>query len=225
MFKEKASKFDDEFNLKMKTKKDAFKADLSSLELEDSNARDGFATFSVDFENPFKVIKKELSDLINIYEELGIWSLCSACLESIKTIRKTLDTSKHCMTIEKINDICDSLQNVIFFLIRKQMTEEDESNVEKILNFSSEKVNCLIDIFKASFVSNKFHAIVFVERKYTAFYLNQILEKISHLEEYHFIKSDFVFGNSRQNIKETMNNTKQVNLFFYFRTLNSAAIE
>jgi endoribonuclease Dicer len=97
------------------------------------------------------------------------------------------------------------------------MSEEDESNFKKVLEFSSEKVNCLIEIFRSSIIAQKFHAIVFVERKYSAYYLDQILQKLCKMEEFAFIKSDFVFGNSRQNIKEIMNNTKQAFVLQKFR--------
>jgi len=206
MFKDKASKLDDEFIKKFRNQNEELPDDASNLE----EMRREFSKFSIDLENPFKVIKKELSDLINIYEELGIWSLSHACVESVKTIKRTLETCKHFIASELVENIGDSVYNSICYLIQKIMIKGDEDDVEKILKYSSEKVNCLIDIFRSSLMANKFHAIVFVERKHTAFYLDQILQKISKLEEYNFIKSDFVFGNSRQSIKEVMNNSKQV---------------
>ena len=41
---------------------------------------------SVDTENPFKTIKKELSELEHILEELGIWSFTGAFEQSLLNI-------------------------------------------------------------------------------------------------------------------------------------------
>lgn len=209
MFKEKASILDDEFTKKFRHQNEELPEMTPNLE----EIKREFSKLSIDLENPFKVIKKELSDLINIFEELGIWSLSQACVDSVKTIKRSLETCKHFITTELVENIGESINKSVFFLIRKLMSKDDEQDVNKVLKYSSEKVNCLVDIFRSSLMANKFHAIVFVERKHTAFYLDKILQKISKLEEFNFIKSDFVFGNSRQNIKEIMNNSKQVICF------------
>ena len=198
---------DDEFGRKIKNKNDEITGQMINSE---ENKLD-YSTFSSDIENPFKIIKKELTDLLNIYEELGIWSLSSACVDSIKTIRRALETCKHCLSKELIDNIADSIEENIFFIIRQTISLEDQNNIGKILEFSSVKVNCLVEILRSSYNAKKFHAIVFVERKYTAYYLDQILQNIRQLPDYDFIKSDYVFGNTRQNIKEIMNNAKQVN--------------
>jgi hypothetical protein len=209
MFKVKTTELDDEFVKKFRLQNEQLL--IESLNTEEEVQRK-YSKFSVDIENPFKVIKKELSDLINIYEELGVWSLSHAYVESVKTIKKSLETCKHIIGSELIENIGESINKSISYLIRKLIADGEENDVDKILRNSSEKVNCLVDIFKTSLTTNKFHAIVFVERKHTAYYLDQILQKISKLEEFKFIRSDFVFGNSRQNIKEFMNNSKQVSL-------------
>ena len=210
MFRDKATKMEEKFNNKIRNKSVEMVSSEEPDVNPDENKRD-YAAFSGEIENPFKIIKKELTDLINIYEELGIWSFTSACLDSLKTIKRALEACNHCLSTEIIQNIVDSIHDNLFFLIRQTMSLEDQNDSNKILEYSSEKVNCLIEIFRSSFEAKQFHAIVFVERKYTAYYLDQIMQKICSLDEFSFIKSDYVFGNTRQNTKEIMNNAKQVN--------------
>lgn len=177
---------------------------------DDSETSLDLSLFKADSENPFKVVKKELSDLINIYEELGIWSLSIACEDAIQTIKGSFDSFKHSIDISVMDNIGDSIKTAVYTAIRQVMNEEDEKDAKKILKYSTEKVRCFVEVLRNSFGDKKIHGIVFVERKHTAYYLNRILDSIKVLDEYSFIKSDFLFGASRSNTKEVMNNAKQV---------------
>lgn len=146
-------------------------------------------------------IRKELTDLKNIEIELGVWSFK-------KALEKFLSNFK----INSINQDQEFLKLNELLIPNNDLKNHNVG--EKILKYSSSKVNLLLQILNDHRGSKKdFHAIVFVERKKTASLLSQLLNSL----KYSFLKCDFVHGiNSRSmGIYETLNLKKQVNAKLY----------
>lgn len=173
-----------------------------------------YVNASVDTENPFKTIKKELSELEHILEELGSWSFAGAFEQSLLNIQSCLEYFNDKLELNVMNLFLENLKKIFESSIQSILSKEDLEDSKKILDNSSNKLNCLVNLFQANNLKSKeFHSIVFVERRSTAFYLNKLFSKLNELDDYKFIKSDFIYGYSTSKAPGTdivMNNIKQV---------------
>jgi superfamily II DNA/RNA helicase len=157
--------------------------------------------------------------LEKVYEELGLFSLKSALnktLECMESFIKSLDSNFN--QLASVKSIQISFENILNKL-NLQLSQEEELDenrnklnlYEIIIKYSSNKVKSLLEIFRTHNQSNKFWSIVFVERKYTASFLNDLIQKLSeNSSEWTFLKSDLIYGSSRENNRETFNSIKQV---------------
>ncbi len=94
--------------------------------------------------------------------------------------------------------------------MRLSITEQDQNDPNQILKYSSDKLNSLVDLIRNINAKPQLvHSIVFVERRSIAFYLNSLLSKLSQLEEWKFIRSDFLFSICKSSNID-MDKTKQV---------------
>lgn len=197
--KKMATEYDEKFSKFLKERKD------NLLKSSSASSR----IFNTETDNPFKVIKKELGDLENLLEELGLWSFCKAYQDSVQRILNNFNSVDKSLNNNVIDLMKTSLTSLFNQHVRSIISEEDENNLEKILELSSVKVNCLLDIFNSYKATPKFHSIVFVDRKTIAFHLNLIIQNLSQLDEWKFIKSDYLFSDSGSYV--AMSATKQVN--------------
>jgi hypothetical protein len=187
---------------------------LKKKQIYNDEEASSYLNASVDTENPFKVIKKELSELEHILEELGIWSFALAYQQSIINIQSCMEYFNDKIETNFIELFLQNLKNIFEQSIQSLLSKEDQDDSKKILEYSSNKLNCLVNLFQANNLKFKqFHSIVFVERRSTAFYLNKLFSKLNELDDYNFIKSDFLYGYSSSKypgVDIVMNNIKQV---------------
>lgn len=165
--------------------------------------------FSSKNENVFNALKKECSDIENIFDELGLWSFYKAL--KIFVIDQ-LDTNKFFSTEpnekNKLDEIKLNFRNLLD-LVPTFLSEENEINAEKILEYSSDKFKKLFEIYLKQKNNNQnFHSIIFVERKSTAYHMDLILKNLAQTETWSFIKSDYI--SSISGGKKNMNSTQQV---------------
>ncbi len=154
-----------------------------------------------------------MSELEHILEELGIWSFALAYEQSIIIIKSSIEYFSDKIETNVIESFLENLNNIFESSIQPVLSKEDLEDPKKILFNSSNKLNCLVNLFQANLEYKQFHSIVFVERKSTAFYLNKLFSKLNELDEYKFIKSDFLYGYSSSKSSGcdiVMNNIKQV---------------
>ncbi|CAF0962428.1 unnamed protein product [Brachionus calyciflorus] len=185
--------------IKRNRKANALEFSESSL----NNSEKNFM-FSNENENPYKTLKRELSDLESILEDLGLWSFSIALQDTISKL-KSSDLVSYDATIKsEIKSFVEKMESLLNDEVRKLISKDDEENLEKILAYSSEKLNCLLDIYLEKSELSSFHSIVFVERKAASFYIDFVLQKLSKLEKWAFIKSDHIFGVSGLRNKMTL---------------------
>lgn len=183
------------------------KAKLNSDENDDNSNKSS--------NNPYKYLKKEFTEQLHILLELGLYGFKQAFTAFKSTVNKRIESYNQ-IDLKEINELIESLKMHFDYLLSLNLPDEDEQEGNKILGYSSKKVNALVDIYREAYrtemveISSKFHSIIFVDRKRIAFYLNSILEKLSNsCENLNFIKCSFVYGTSMNNA-EQMNPTKQV---------------
>ena len=172
-------------------------------------------------ENPFRFLKKEFADLESIFMELGLWSFQVAYKTLFKSLPARMLLFKKFLSTEFVDTLVASLECSFDLLLSQLIT--DSETTEDVLANSSDKVNCLVNIFKDAHMNyskhssdeasiSRFHSIIFVARKKTASYLNNIFSLLSRNEEFYFLKSDFVYGTTQTNAEENMNVIRQVNI-------------
>ena len=173
-------------------------------------------------ENPFRMLKKEFADLESIFMELGLWSFQAAYKTLIKSLPARMLLFKKFLSTEFIDALVASIE-CSFDLLLSQLITDSDTTVNVLAN-SSDKVNCLVNIFKDARMNyakhsssneagkSRFHSIIFVARKKTASYLNNIFSVLSRHEEFDFLKSDFVYGTTQTNTEENMSVMRQVNI-------------
>ncbi|RNA38512.1 Endoribonuclease Dicer [Brachionus plicatilis] len=179
------------------------------------NGEDRQMIFSSQNDNPYNSIKKECSDVQNVFEELGLWSFCKALREFNDRLVSTNYSAFEPSEKKKIDEFIKKFEN-LFEMVREIMSEEDEHNVEKIYQFSSEKLKKMLDIYLQQKENNQnFHSIIFVERKYMAYFMDMILKNLNQTETWSFIKSDFI--SSISGTKKNMTLTQQEKALRSFR--------
>lgn len=165
-------------------------------------------------DNVFKPLKREFGDLKSIFLELGLWSFNIAYNDSMENMLDKIPTvcfdSDATYFKEYVRDIKLKFDDLIF-----KCYSQDEIT-ENILEFSSEKVNCLVEIFHDANLKSsedtqneKMHSIVFVDRKKIAYYLDFLLKKLNQRDCLNFIQSDHLYSSSQSNAKD-MSILKQV---------------
>lgn len=200
------SDLDRQFRDQIKENKDI---QASQEELGQTYAFEQDLIFVSDPKNPYKILKNELSNLQNHLEELGLWSF-----------KKAFDDFLQRWSKVKVEDaesewkmMLHHLSEIRLTYIETLLPKVDEDNVEKLLEYSSQKLRALIEWLKEKANNYKtFHAIVFVERRSTAYYLNLVLTQLG--EKYPFIKSNFMHGDAKGAIDVPMDLKKQVNGIF-----------
>lgn len=175
------------------------------------NSQNNNKVFSNENESPFKTIKRECSDLDNILKDLGLWSFSIALQDAIEKYKKNDSISSKNVT--EMKNFGEQLED-LFKQVRLKISQEEEENLENILIFSSEKLNCLLDIYNENNKKSNFHSIVFVERKSTAKYIDIVFKKLSQIEKWSFIKSDHLFGVS--GVRNNMTIAKQAFKIIFF---------
>ena len=204
------------FNKKIDLVKEQFRSleDLYKKRI-DSNTQNN-EVFLIE-KNPFKDCKKYFSDLNCILDELGYF----AFYLSFRKIReKMMRVFSEFQQNINIVDIKEYLEKLFDFINEfcNQVIDGDEllANKENSQKYSSPKVQCFLNILKEKHLSdsessdNKFHAIVFVERKETALGFRDLMKKISELDEWKFIKCEYIIGHSNLKHGEKMDCKQQV---------------
>lgn len=141
--KKKATQYDDLYSKNLKEQKDLL---LKSIENNEMDLNPTICSNEV--ESPFRTLRKECSDLENIIEELGLWSFSMAFQNSIKVIRKAFSSCDDRINMVDIDSMIESMNCIFNIEVRKLISEEDELECEKTLDLSSEKLNCLLEIFR-----------------------------------------------------------------------------
>ena len=165
-------------------------------------------------DNIFKPLKKEFNDLKSVFLELGLWSFNLAYNNSMQTIINKIPTVCYDDDADYFQSYIEGLKLKFDDIISKLYTNDEIT--QNILQFSSEKVNCLIEIFQDANLrptdeqNEKIHSIVFVERKKIAYYLDILFKTINQRDDFNFIQSDHLYSSSQSNAKD-MSILKQVN--------------
>lgn len=171
--------------------------------------------------NPFKEFKKYFSDLACILEELGYYSFYHYYQDKLKLqIKEILNEIKN-HYVDFYMSSSEIITKIFQFIdtICECISPENENKLNDI-NFiyecSSPKVKLFLDVVKEKHLATKetnqekFHAIVFVERKETALMLQKLLENISKLDEWKFIKCEYIVGHSNIKTGKRMDCRQQV---------------
>jgi len=153
-------------------------------------------------ENPYKLLKKEFSDLKAIFVELGLWSFSRAYSRTKKLLALKLESFKNIIQVQYVLQLLKSIELVFDNLLKE--IEKNTALDDYKLEYSSNKVKALMKIFQQAKKLDDsmhacFHSIVFVDRVKTAIYLDELFKEISKREDYKFLKSDFLFGTSQSN--------------------------
>ena len=165
--------------------------------------------------NPFKDCKKYFSDLACILDELGYYGFYL----TFKKLKEKVTRIFSEFQIAIINDIQEYLNSLFEFISNflEQFICVDAFVKENILNYSSPKLQCFLNILKEKHFAdlkanteNKFHAIVFVERKETALVFKDMLKEISELDEWKFIRCEYIIGHSSLKHGQKMGSKQQV---------------
>jgi ERCC4-related helicase len=185
-----------------------------------SNGEDPFETNFNLIENPYKVAKKAVTDSLIILKELGYWCFSKAYKQLSENILDLFKPSPlFLITQEQRSKISEFLNWIEDDILRDVISKEDESNPEKILTLSSDKISGLLSVLKENKSKSSFHSIVFVQTKVSVFWLDDLLQNIALLEEWSFIKSGFIYGdNSGENKGKTMNVVRQKDVLDKFRS-------
>lgn len=203
-------------------------------------------------DNPFSKLKKKLANLDSALMDLGIWSFKHAFQAFLEQESKSkyMDENENITEFtQSLQLINDSIVNKMTDFggelneadkIRVYSSDKVSSLLDLLKIYANEQRDRMIPTsfsmpslsaaqssptssshFK-SLSSNLFHAIIFVERKHTAYYLNKLFQKLhdSKPEEWSFLKSDFVCSCNRTEIDiDIMNPSKQVTIYFNFLLL------
>lgn len=155
----------------------------------------------------FKEFERELLNLKEILEEIGIYSFRKALnnlFDDLLTNLNSKRVQKHATVVAYIKNVFDLLKSIVDDCVKRA---DDELNTNEILELCSGKLHCLFDLFRERRAlkheaDSKFHAIVFAERKLTVEYLADLFNMLSKSDEYSYLKSGFVVGNSTYAAKE-----------------------
>ena len=181
------------------------------------NDEENFFLFSTKNKNLFTSLKRECSDLENIFDDLGLWSFSIALKQFMEKLNAEDFSTFESTEKQKINLVRGDFENLLKNL-SQFISETDELNCEKILEFSSDKLKKLLDIFLKNKIENhNFHSIIFVERKSIAFLIDLVLKKLAETETWSFIKSDYI--SSITGGKKNMSLTQQVFLLIIKKNL------
>ena len=173
--------------------------------------------FSIE-KNPFKDCKKYFSDLSCILDELGYYAFYLSYKKIRDKMLKAFSEFQN-FRLSDIHSYLECLFNFIDEFCCQVIKEEELLGIkENSFEYSSPKVKCFLNILKEKHeadslqtsVDTKFHAIVFVERKETALGFRDLLKKISLLDEWNFIRSEYIIGHSNLKNGEKMDCKQQV---------------
>lgn len=206
------TKLDELFRKCVKENKDLYAAmEDEGLDSPDMN---NLQQYVGDPTSPYGIVKRELSNLETILLELGSWSFKKAFGKFLPYLKKIAAVQGKNQTnwLKLVEHFEDTNNRVV----RQLVPDEDENDVEKMYyKYSSKKVRALVDLLKSRAMDAKdFHAIIFVERKMTAYYLNDFLTSLK--PKIALLRCDYVHGiNSRTaNISNDLDLKRQVGEMF-----------
>lgn len=168
-------------------------------------------------DKPYKLLKKLFADLESVFLELGLWSFAKA----FENTRLIINTKSSEWRENPITNDLALLATRADLSVSNLLQNFDVTNEElNILENSSQKVKCLVDLFQSAALdtrSDSFHSIVFVDRKSTAIHLNNLFCELSKKENWTFLISDYLFGDSAcSESGDRMTFKKQVDLHLFF---------
>lgn len=140
-----------------------------------------------------KDLRNLIKDAIYHIQMLGIFGSFKATMAYIIQLERLKlhcdDTKMYCIFSSVLS----------LFVQIKSIFQSEMKNIEpkdQIMRFSSDKIHVLIDILREYKVTSKQElcAILFVERRFTAKILYHILMALSEIDEFSFIKSNFIVG-------------------------------
>ena len=164
-------------------------------------------------DNPYKMAKKALNDVLIVLRELGYWCFSKAFERTIELVAESFrSTPLFSVTQSQINKIRECLDKIHKVHLRAALPEEDEWNAGKALEYSTPKVVALLNILSENRSTKNFHAIVFAQTKVGVFWLDRLLNEIAALPEWSFIKSDFIYGENSGGGSNSDNKTKAMDV-------------
>jgi len=166
-----------------------------------------------------KKLKKYFTDTEVVVEELGLASFHFKC----KLIKEKLETfcneaniqSKQASILTVLSDIMKDLEKLHSkYLNDTKFLINNEIDKNILYQMTSVKVKDFLNKLKQAYEIQNInsHSIVFVERRETAYVLNEILNNLSD-GEWSFIKSGFILGSNDDIIKMTSKDQVFVILF------------
>lgn len=156
-----------------------------------------------------KRFKKYFTDTDYVIEELGLAAFhfkYQFIKEKLERLCSELNSQSMNLDFSKVlEEILKELKNLYdMYLNETQILSIDEINKQILYKMTSVKVKYFLEQIKLAYQSEKinFYSIVFVERRETAYILNQLLNGLVD-GEWSFISCDFVLGSNDDLIKMT----------------------
>jgi hypothetical protein len=149
-----------------------------------------------------KRFRKYFTDTDYVIEELGLaafhfkFQFIKEKLERLCSEINSQSTNLHFPKI--LEEILKDLNNLYdMYLNETKFLNIDEINKQILYKMTSVKVKYFLQQIKLAYQNEKisFHSIVFVERRETAYILNQLLNSLAD-GEWSFISCDFVLGSN-----------------------------
>lgn len=177
-------------------------------------------TVKDNLDNDVKLYKNEVfGNLKYVLTNLGL----TAIVENIEDFKDTLKTHYHKASKDyqnqkaksKIHDISEKAMKAIEDILIRKVDQFKQDKLEKIRRFSSSKVLKLLDLLKKDTVeghTEKMRSIIFVDRKFTAQVLSNILDEISFLDpSYYHLKVDYTFSPGKKLSVKDKSHRVQIN--------------
>jgi hypothetical protein len=158
--------------------------------------------------NPYRECKRIFLNLWDSLNDLGLFALDETVNRfkpvnfSDENIVIVNDSSK-----DEFLKLTGSLENYLRDLVAKGNLTFNEENCSRLM---TKKVQKLISVLiELNLNSRQFHAIIFVEKRETAYFLDYLLKKLASISKFSdklsFIKSNYIVGHEAdQKIKMTM---------------------
>jgi hypothetical protein len=139
-------------------------------------------------------------NLLHSLNDLGLFAL-DETVKKFKSASLLFDEETSIPNQGEFLKMTDDLKVYLTDLVK---TNNLILNEENYSYFLTSKVKCIINILlKLNLNSEQFHAIIFVEKRDTAFLLDCLLKKLVSFskfsEQLKFIKSDYIVGHENDN--------------------------
>lgn len=145
------------------------------------------------YTSPLKSLSLLIKDVMYHIEVLGIFGATKALI-AYTIVMERLKRSCDEIAMFNLYDTVITILSVIKMIFEQEMASF--SKKDKVFKFSSDQILQLIDILRdfKTRSQQELCGIVFVERRFTAKILYHVLKELSKIEEFNYIKPEFIVG-------------------------------